>query len=282
MSTAKNYAKSVLDGYNDTLKRLAARYISVASAIDKKYDARNDEINREARKQKTEADAMNKISLNNTKAGILERGLSSSGESVQAELDHNLARSTAFSKIDETASKQISENERAREEAKNSAINRYVDDINSVEEAKNKAYISQLNADREYEADRDDEAYDRMADERDYLADRDDEKYAREADERDYQLALVESSKKESSSSGTGSGGDGDDDGDGDNRITPKMSPQVFVEKVQMTHEMKGYPTDEKKKAAIRKALHAVITDPTLTYSYRHQVKIYAKAIGLY
>ena len=161
-------------------------------------------------------------------------------------------------------------------------MNKYIDDINSVEEAKNKAYISQLNADREYEADRDDEEYDRMADERDYLADRDDEKYARESDERDYQLALVESSKKESSSSGTGSGGDGDDDGDGDNRITPKMSPQVFVEKVQMTYEMKGYPTYEKKKAAIRKALHAVITDQTLTYSYRHQVKIYARAIGLY
>ena len=187
MSTAKGYAKNVLDGYNDTLVRLAQRYTSAVSTIDKEHDARNSEIKREAQRRKNSADASNKAALKNTQRALVDKGLSRSGTSVQAEIDTNLARNTALSNLESDASRERSENETARARSKSSALAEFVDSINAVETKKNEAYIAQLNADRAYEAERDDEKHDRYVENRAYEAERDDEKHDRYVENRAYE-----------------------------------------------------------------------------------------------
>ena len=187
MSNIKSFAKSVLDGYNETLVRLAQRYNTAVSTIDKEHDTKNAEINNDAMKRKNSADASNKVALSNTQRGLLEKGLSRSGASVQAEIDSNLARNNAFSSIESDATRAKSENETARAKSKASALTDLIDSINDVESKKNAAYIAQLNADRQYEAERDDEKFDRYAENREYEAERDDEKFDRYAENREYE-----------------------------------------------------------------------------------------------
>ena len=187
MSDAKGYAQNVLDGYNDAIVRLAQRYTSALSAIDAEHDAKNAEIKRTAEKKKNSEDASNKVALSNTQRGLLDKGLARSGASVQAELDSNLARNTAFSSIEENASRERSENETARAKSKSAALSELVNSINTVEAKKNEAYIAQLNADRQYEAERDDEIHRRYVENRAYEAERDDEKFDRYTENRAYE-----------------------------------------------------------------------------------------------
>lgn len=317
-NSAKNYAKSVLEGYAGTLERLKERYSTAIAAINKEHDLKNKQIALDSNKKKNSADAANKVSLHNTKASLLDKGLSASGESVQAELDHNLARNNAFSEIEGNASREREANEMARASAKASAFTDYLDSVGKAESEKNAAYIKQLNADRDYEAARDDEKhdryvdtrnyeaardderYDRFADNRDYEAEREDEKhdryvdtrnfeaeredeyYDRFADNRDYEAERDDESYDRLSKESEVTGGGASSEKDTDDRIDPKMSPKDFVDAIKLTHTSKYYESKEKRQEAIRLALKAIIDDPTLTYSYRHQVKIYAEAMGLY
>jgi len=188
MSTdVKGYAKEVLGGYSDSLNALKKRYDSVILEIDRKHDLKKNEINTEARRKKSESDAANKISLQNTKESMLGKGLSRSGASVQADIDHNLAGKYAMAKIDSDASDERTANELARVDAKESARRDYILGVADIEKARNSAYIDQLNRDRDYEAERDDEAYDRFADNRDFEAERDDEKHDRYVENRAYE-----------------------------------------------------------------------------------------------
>lgn len=286
----------MLEGYAGTLKRLQDRYASVVADIDREYKLKNKEIDSEAKKKKSVADASNKVSLHNTKSSLLDKGLSHSGESAQADIDHNLARNYAFSEIEEDASREKAQNENARAKAKSTAFTDYLNSVNEAEAKMNSAYADQLNADREYEAERDDEKHDRYVENREYEAEREnevfdryvtnreyeaereDEAYDRYADQRDYNAE-----QGEGSNGGSGSNGSGKTSGSKtDDRIDPDISPQDFVDKIKMNYYSQAYPTEEKRKAAIRKVIDVIINDQTLTYSYRHQVKIYAKAMGLY
>lgn len=283
----------MLEGYAGTLKRLKDRYSSVVADIEHEYDERNSEIDRETIKKKNTADASNKVSLHNTKASLLDKGLSNSGESVQVDIDHNLARNNAFSEIEANASMEKAENEKARAKAKSSAFTDYVTEMNETEAKMNEAYAEQLNADRDYEADRDDEKHDRYVENREYEAERDDEKFDRYVTNREYEAErddenhdrYVENREYEAEHDGTSSDSKGTNGTTGsktDDRINPDISPQDFVDRIKMNYYSQSYPTEEKRKSAIRKVLDVVINDQTLTFSYRHQVKIYAKAMGLY
>ena len=188
MSTdVKGYAKEVLGGYSDSLNALKKRYDSVILEIDRKHDLKKNEINTEARRKKSESDAANKISLQNTKESMLGKGLSRSGASVQADIDHNLAGKYAMAKIDSDASDERTANELARVDAKESARRDYILGVADIEKARNSAYIDQLNRDRDYEAERDDEKHDRYVENRAYEAERDDEKHDRYVENRAYE-----------------------------------------------------------------------------------------------
>ncbi len=314
-NNVKSYAKTVLDGYDDALSKLTQRYNSAVAVINREHNARLKDINEKEKKDKNSADAKNQISLRNTKATLADKGLLASGESAQADIDHNLARNIAFSEIEENASRERSENERSRADAKANAFASYLDNAGEVELKKNSEYRAQLNSDRDYEAERDDEthrryvenrkyeaerddeaysryadnrdyeaerddeAYSRYADNRDYEAERDDEKYSRYADNRDYE-AKREGEENESAPESVGGIGKGEGSGE-DNRIEPKISPKDFVDTVKRKYAPTDY-ISMKIKAKIRKVLDVVINDPTLTFSYRHQVKIYAQAMGVY
>ncbi len=315
-STLKSLSSSVLKSFDNSLSRLTARYLATISNIDTSHNNRLKEISGEAQKKKNSADASAKIALANTKAGLLQKGLSRSGDSVQAELDNNLARMSAISSIEEEAEKSKRQTEESRSEAKNSAFIGYLNDVNGLEKARNEAYRNQLNLDRDYEADRDDEIYDRFADNRDYEAKRDDEIYDRFADNRDYEAKrddeiydrfadnrdyeaerddeiydrfadnrdyeadrddeiydrYRESQKDED--------GDSSEGASGEEKIVPKYSPKVLVDKIFSNNRTKYYSDSKKQYSETKKAIEAIIEDESLDYSYRYQVKIYAKALG--
>ncbi len=298
-NNVKNLSSSVLKSFDNSLSRLTARYLATISNIDTAHNNRLKEISEEERKNKNSADASAKIALANTKAGLLQKGLSKSGDSVQAELDNNLARMSAMSSIEQEAGKSRRQTEESRSTAKNSAFIGYLNDVNSLEKARNEAYQNQLNRDRDYEADRDDEIYDRFADNRDYQARRDDEIYDRFADNRDYQAGrddekydryadnrdyeaeredeihdrYMESLEKDNNSSGDSEGSD--------EKIVPKYSPKVLVDKILSNNRTKYYSNENKMNSETKAAIEDIISDESLDYSYRYQVKIYAKALGL-
>lgn len=178
-NSAKEYTNTVLLGYANTIKRLKERYDLALSSLDREYDSKEKKIKEEGARAKNEADASNKIALKNTKAGLLEKGLSHSGESVQAELDNNIARNIAMSQIDGSTAKALSENEKKRADSKASALSDFLKNANSAELKMVSEYLAQLNRDREFEAERDDETFDRYVKNRAFEAERDDEIYDR-------------------------------------------------------------------------------------------------------
>ena len=260
-NTAKNLSSTVLKSFDNSLSRLTARYLATISNIDVSHNNKLKEISEDEHKKKNSADASAKIALANTKAGLLQKGLSRSGDSVQAELDNNLARMSAMSSIEEEAGKSRRQTEESRSEAKNSAFIGYLNDVNSLEKARNEAYQNQLNRDRDYEAERDDEIYDRFADNRDYEAGRDDEIHDR------YTESLEKDEKGNSEES--------------DEKIIPKYSPKVLVDKIFSSYRTKYYSDEKKLNSETKKAINEIIEDESLDYSYRYQVKIYASALGL-
>lgn len=309
--TTKGLAKSVLDSYSSSLSRLTAKYMASISGIDSEYDMKKKEIEKGAHKKKNSADASAKIALHNTKAGLLERGLSKSGDSVQAELDNNLQRMNAISQIESDTEDSLRQNEQSRASAKSSALVKYLGEMNSLEQAKNTAYTSQLNRDRDYEAERDDEKYDRFADNRDYEARRDDEKYDRFADNRDYEAEredekydrfadnrdyeaerndekyqrYVNSLKKEGEKEENATSYHGSEE-DGNlitsaERITPNYNARTLVDQITDNYHQK-YGYGEKSRNTIYDAIKTIVQDSSLDYSYRYQVKLYAKALGYY
>ncbi|MBE6700871.1 MAG: hypothetical protein E7582_03160 [Ruminococcaceae bacterium] len=272
-SNAKNYAKQVLEGYESTLSNLAQKYINTRMRIDSEHNEKNKTIEKEAWKKKKAVSAANKIELENTKSNLLEKGLSKSGESVQAELDSNLIKNNAFSQIESDKEMAKAENEKSRESAKLLAYQDYMDDANDIKIKRNEEYIKQLNADREYEAERNDEEYKRLIEQRDFDAARDDEKFDRYTENRDYQLKynqylsdLASKNKEEEEEKG----------------IDPDISPKVLVDKINSVFSTKYYKEPTKKTEYIKKAIEDIVEDSTLLYSYRYQVQLYAKALGLY
>ena len=188
-NSAKEYANNVLLGYSNTIKRLKERYDLALSSLDREYDEKKKKITEEGARAKNEADASNKIALKNTKAGLLEKGLSHSGESVQAELDNNIARNIAMSQIDSSTSKSLSENEKNRADSKAGALSEFLKNATSAELKMVSEYFAQKNLDRDYEASRDDEIYDRFVNNRDYEASRDDEIYDRYVKNREFEAS---------------------------------------------------------------------------------------------
>ena len=184
---AKGYARQVLSGYAYSIQSLKSRYDSLISEIDKSHDKKANEINASARAKKNESDAANKISLNNTKAGMLDKGLSRSGASVQADIDHNIAGRSSIAKIETDAAAERSANETSRANEKSQALRDYISGVAAIEKEGNEAYIAQLNRDREYEASRDDEMNDRDMENRKFEAERDDEKHDRYVENRAYE-----------------------------------------------------------------------------------------------
>ena len=312
---AKGYARQVLSGYAYSIQSLKSRYDSLISEIDRNHDKRAKEINAEARAKKNESDAANKISLNNTKADMLDKGLSRSGASVQADIDHNIAGRNAMSKIDSDAASERSANEMSRANAKSQALRDYISGVAAIEKEGNEAYIAQLNRDREYEASRDDEMtdrdmenrkfeaerddekhdryvenrayeasrddemYDRYADSRDYQASRDDEKHDRYVDSRDYAAdrndelydRYADSREFNAEYGENGSGG-----------VDPNIAPRVLVDKIRTVYNSKRYDSEAERKKGIKGVIDTIIKDETLSFDFRYEVQVYAKAIGLY
>ncbi len=290
----KELASSVLQSYNNSLSRLTSRFLENMNNISKRYSLKKKEIEKEAKDKKNYADASAKIALKNTKASLLEKGLSKSGESVQAELDNSLMKARRMSDIDEESEKSKRANEAEWSNAENAAISNYVTEANALDKARNEAYREELRADRSYEADREDEYYDRYAKNKEFEADREDEYYDRyaknkefEADREDeYFDRYMEGKKFEA---------DRDDeyhdrntesleDGEGeekaeDEKIVPEYKAKTLVDKIISNYRM-SYSDEKTLKKKVKESINEILNDETIDYSYRYQVKLYAKALG--
>ena len=301
--TIKSYAKSVLNSFNSSLNRLSSRLVASLSNIDDEHDLKKKEIEKDAAKKKNMADASAKIALANVRAGMLDKGLSRSGDSVQAELDNNLMKANTMSAIDSDAEKAKRENERDRTGAKASAVISYMDDVSALEKERNKAYADQLNKDRDFEAERDDEIYSRFADNRDYEAERSDEIYNRFADNRDYEAERSDEiydrfadnrdykaersdeiydrllKEEEKEEEGEASEAKDEEVDSIDEKVTPAYNAKTLVDKIFTTNRAK-YSNQTKMYESVRNSINAILDDDTIDASYRYQVKLYAKALG--
>ncbi len=277
MSTlTKELASSVLRSYNNSLSRLTSRFLENMNNINTRYEQKKNEIEKEAKDKKNYADASAKIALKNTKASLLEKGLSKSGESVQAELDNSFMKAGRMSDIDAESEKLKIANETERSNAENVAISNYVSEANALEKARNEAYREELRADRSYEADREDEYYDRYADNKKFEADREDEYFDRymrgkafDADRDDeYHDRYVESLEE----------GEGEEKAE-DEKIVPDYKAKTLVDKIISSYRT-TYSDDKTLKKKVKEAINEILNDDTIDYSYRYQVKLYAKALG--
>ncbi len=311
----KTYASSILGKYNNSLNRLTARYIASISNIDTKFDLKNKELEKEASEKKNMEDAKSKIELKNIQNSLNSKGLSKSGESVQAELDNNLKNAAVMSAIEKEKQASKRANEAERTQSKNSAFASYLGEVNSLEKERNEAYQNQLNKDREFEAERSDEYYNRFADNRDYEAERSDEYYDRFADNRDYEaersdeyydrFADNRDYEAERSDENYDRYADSRDyeaerndeyfdrykesqkeeiveeeKEEKEEKVKPEFNAKTLVDKIFTYHRSK-YSKDEKKLyTSLASAIKTIINDEALDYSYRYQVQIYAKALG--
>lgn len=272
----KNLASSVLGSFNNSLSRLTTRFLANMHNVDTEYDLKKKEIEKEAQDKKNYADASAKIALKNTKASLIEKGLSKSGESVQAELDNSLMKAKSISDIDSEAEKSKRANERDRTNAKNSAITSYMTSVNDLEKARNDAYREELRADRSFEADREDEYYDRYAENKEFEADREDEYFDRymrgeefEADRDDeYHDRYVEGESEAEKA-----------EEEKEEKIVPAYNAKTLVDKIISSYRT-SYADDKTVKKKAKEAINAILNDETIDYSYRYQVKLYAKALG--
>ncbi len=287
----------MLDGYNDTVNQLYSRYTALLDKIDREHNARAQQIESTRKDSLNTASAVNTISLNNTKAELLEKGLSRSGESVQSNIEHNIAKNNAFSDIEKNASRERAENEASRANAKTDAALSLFSDIASADETYSKMYLDQLNADREYEADRDDEKFDRYTENREYEADRDDEQfdrytenreyeadrddeaYERSADARDYELKKQESESKAEESKKSE---DKDESTAEAQSVLTDADARELVSAIILKVNNKYAPGSEIAKSTIKQELRKLIVDGNLSFEYRQKIKACAKELGYY
>ena len=131
---------------NSARNLLTQQYMSVMDKINSAYDLLEKNIHSEYDGYKNSAAAQNKITKNNISDQLLQKGLSKSGESVQASLMADMSLANTLTELDKSRSDKISSNNSAR-----------MKDISSLQ----KEYISQQNMldselrDLEYQRERD-------------------------------------------------------------------------------------------------------------------------------
>ena len=116
MNGVKNYASLVEKGYLSALNRIKKTFDIGKGYLDEEYLARAREINRETRAAKNSADASHRVALSNVRDELLSKGLSKSGESVNATLRSNLAKNSDFARLDAEAVRSHTENALSRSE----------------------------------------------------------------------------------------------------------------------------------------------------------------------
>ena len=154
MSSVKDYAAEIRRGYTTAMNRLQKKYDSLVGALDEEYDSRNREISRNTLTSKNSASANHKLGLANAQRRLLEKGLESSGESVNTEIRSNIAKNNDFALLDAEAEHAREQNALSRAREKSKLISSRLEEESALEESMNKALREQYNLDREYEADR--------------------------------------------------------------------------------------------------------------------------------
>lgn len=288
----KSITSSVIGNYSNSLSRLTTRFLANMNNIDVDFNARNKEIEEETKKKKNSADASAKVALKNAKGALLEKGLSRSGESVQAELDNSLMKANAMSAIDSDAEKSKRANEEARMNAKNTAVIDYMDRTNELEEKKNKALREEAAADREFEAKREDEYFDRYLKNREFEAEREDEAFDRYLENRDFEAERDDEAFDRSLENKKFSADREDEYFDRlksseekevkeekEEKIEPRYNPKTLVDKI-FTNSRKTAGGTKAAYEMTKKAINEILNDESISYSYRYQVRLYAKAMG--
>ena len=133
MSSLKNYAVMLKNGYESAINRIRKKFDVDKGYLDEEYLARGREMNRETRDAKNPVSAEPKIGLSNVRDELLSKGLSESGESVNATIRSNLARNSDFARLDAEATRAHTENALSRSEALAKLISRKLDSEAALE-----------------------------------------------------------------------------------------------------------------------------------------------------
>ncbi len=127
MSSVKNYASLMEKGYASALNRIQKRFDLEKGYLDEQYLARARQINKETHDAKNSASAGHTIGLANVRDELLSKGLSSSGESVNAVIRSNLAKNSDYAKLDAEATRSHTENALSRSRELGNLISNRID-----------------------------------------------------------------------------------------------------------------------------------------------------------
>ena len=313
MSDVKDYAKQITKGYTSAMTRLQKKYDAMMGALDEEYHARNREINRENVNSKNSASANYKTSLANAQKNLLDRGLASSGESVNTEIRSNLSKNQAFATLDAQAQKAREDNALSRSQEKSRLISARLDEEAALEDSMNRALREQYNADREYEADRADAEEDKRRWEAETTEDKrrweaenerkntesehkislDEKKFDADEAQREFdnwykelkfnadeEQRAFENSVKISEGGSNGEGGSQDSKKISEKqKVIPEYDAHVFVNKIFEFYDERIYSW-EKRDGLVKQAIYKVLNDTTLDPAYKTQVRVYASALG--
>jgi len=302
----KNYASLVEKGYLSALNRIKKTFDIGKGYLDEEYLARAREINRETRAAKNSADASHRVALSNVRDELLSKGLSKSGESVNATLRSNLAKNSDFARLDAEAVRSHTENALSRSEKLGDLIKNRLAAEEKLESdmldaaRDEERYENEMRL-REEERAEDRERWETETALKEQALKEERERFEaeskRDAFESDRQFAADEEQRRtdnyyeaqriaislEKSDGASGGGAVGKKDSESTTTHTgyvPDYSADELVNSIFRSMNRQYFPTDKARAAAIEKAIYQVLNDTTLAPSFKAEVRVYASALG--
>ena len=310
MSNVKSYASLIEKGYASALNRIQKKYDVEKGYLDEQYLARARQINKETRDAKNSASAGHEIGLQNVRDELLSKGLSRSGESVNAVIRSNLAKNSDYTRLDAEATRAHTENALSRSRELGNLISKRLDSEAALEDSMQKAvrdeerYADEMrlkeesNAEdkRRWEAEQslkeaslkdDRERWDAENARKNFESDR---KFL--ADEKQRSIENTREAEKLAISKEKNSS---DDSSTGNNKISaetksevpsqtggyvPDYSADELVNDIFKSMQREYFPSERARSAAIERSIYQVLNDTSLAPSFKAEVRVYASALG--
>ncbi len=251
----RDQASEILKRLEEGTDQIYSRYENLIRASDARYDQQIRVLDRDYADAANQASARAKIDLKNTLEKMADGGYVRSGETVQAHLSSNAARSSALATLAAQKNKDRASFETQKSSAALELSAKGQEEAERWRDNMMESYRDQINRDREFEA----------AEKQRVL----------ENQLKQQELSL----KQQAASSGSSSGSSSDSDYTG---IVPKKSAYDYLKEIVDRYTtyspQKDYKVVDRK--AILQALNHMIRDTNLSRQYRYELYLYGKTMG--
>lgn len=246
----RDQASEILKRLEEGTDQIYSRYESLIRASDARYDQQIRDLDRDFVDAANQASARAKIDLKNTLEKMADSGYVRSGETVQAHLSSNAARSSALATLAAQKEKNQADFETQKASAALELSAKAQEEADNWREDMMEAYRDQQNRDREFEAA--------------------EKQRALENQLKQQEIAAKKESLSSSSSENDSSG------------IQPKKSAYDYLKEIVDRYTTYSPKKDYKvvDRKAILSALNRIVRDTNLSVQYRYELYLYGKTMG--